>query len=329
MNRHNFILSLFFGAGLSLMLGIGMEMHRAQAQAVAQTVAQPGQHRGLALNRVVVWTEAAGGYDTPRGFDPVLLKQGWQAWVNDKIRPEVEWLRSRGATRIRVIIHNPYGLERSTRGVTDEYRFSQRSACYGNPATKHLAYGFADAIKPLTRDGVEVIAYFGRLDNDPLAHLARSGKGGDYLEQCRWQIAEALDAGCSIAFDASHGLEESSAAWRFIASVEPHARIYLEPRPVATQPHLFGYSFITQDEFWGRSDPEKHADSAWGARNADLTGEVIRFVQFPDRDPAAPSLQSPWLGTGVADRIIAPAIRIQRDGHTAALTTKHIRLADR
>lgn len=328
MRGVRFSISLFFGIGLAVMFGLAVDLHRAEAQAI--TAAGVGSiYRGVDLNRVVVWTEAAGGYDTPRGFDPVLLDKGWHAWVDAKVRPEIAWMKSRGATRIRVLIHNPYGLERSTKGVTDEYRFSQRGNCYGNPATKTLAHGFADAVRPLTREGVEVITYFGRLDNDPLAHLAKSGKGGEYLDQCRWQIAEALEAGCSIAFDASNDLEPAGAAWRFMASIEPHTRIYLEPRPHATRPHLFGYPIITQDEFWARSDPEKHADSAWGARNVDLTGEVIRFVQFPDRDPAAAPFQSPWLGAGVADRLIAPAIRIQRDGHTAALTTSHIRRADR
>jgi hypothetical protein len=321
----------FFGLGSSLFAWLMIEHNRAVGQVTsAAPVTQSATHRGLDLSRIVVWKEAAGGYPTPRGFHPVLLSGGWKQFVAQVIQPEIDWLRSRGVQRPRVILHNPYGLERDASGKTGEYRYSQRRLCQANPATRHLASGLGDALRPLTKAGVEVIVYFGALQNDPTEVLPKiDGRADDFIRECEYQIKEALDAGCSIAFDASSNLSEDSPQWRWIAMVGSLTRAYIEPRPHASRGQMFGFPVITQDAFWDRSNPEKYPDSRWGARNDALSGEIIRFVQFPD--PPAHGKDVGWNDTpdNIAARLIAPAIRIQADGHTPALTTKHIRLADK
>jgi len=330
MNRYNTHIALFFGLGLAVMLGLGVEHNRASARQTITPAAQPAYlHRGIDLRGIVVWTEAAGGYPTPRGFHPVLMGGGWKQFVAEVIQPEIDWLKSRGVQRPRVILHNPYGLEIDpVTGKVGEYRYSQRRLCQANPATRHLASGLVDALRPLTQAGVEVIVYFGAMQHDPTEVLPTiEGRADDFIRECEYQIKEALDAGCAIAFDASSNLPEDSPQWRWIAAVGSLTRVYIEPRAHARRPHLFGMPFITQESFWHRSDPEKFADSAaWAARNDQLTGECVGFIQFPDDD----AKYKGWAGPveSVAERLIAAVVRVQRDGRTPALAMRHIRMVD-
>ncbi|HRK32286.1 MAG TPA: hypothetical protein PLD59_14560 [Tepidisphaeraceae bacterium] len=287
-------------------------------------------YRGLDLSKVVVWTEAAGGYGTARGFHPVLARSGWKAFIKAVVQPEVDWLRMRSVENPRVLIHNPYGLERDASGKTGEYRFSQRALCAADPRTRYLADGLGEAIRPLVQSGVEVIVYFGSIPNDPALQLLQTPGGvAAFDRMCDEQIEEAVSAGASIAFDASNDLPAESAEWKFIERTAGRAKVYLEPRPHASRGQMFGYPIITQDAFWERSNPEKYPDSRWGARNSELSGEIIRFVQFPD--PPAQGKDVGWNDTpaNIAARLLAPAIRIQADGHTPTLTTTHLRQMDR
>jgi hypothetical protein len=84
-------------------------------------------------------------------------------------------------------------------------------------------------------------------------------------------------------------------------------KVYVEPRPNVNAPRWFRYPVISVDTFWERSDPALYADSSWGARNEQLTGEILRLITAPPEGKT-------WGHKGG----IAPYVQgILRDGHTA------------
>jgi hypothetical protein len=268
---------------------------------------------GIDFARVVIWIECAGvDRSTPRGFDSQLIEGGWSKWFASTVQPEIDWLKSRGVKRPRLIFHNPYGVE--PRGTN--YAFTQRQLCAADARTRHLSQGLEAELRRLTDAGVESITYFGSFKGDAsTATSLRPGWQSATIGAWTYAIAEALDGGASLAFDDTGDIVASSPEFAFIRQCGAWTKIYFEPRFQKTHAHLFGQAVIAGDSFFIRSDPALYADSSrWAAPNAKL-GEVIRHLTFPDGEGG-------WTDRAkgdVANRLANGARRVQADGHTVAV----------
>jgi hypothetical protein len=230
---------------------IGLAM---TSQAVPLTV-KPG---------VIAWMTIGGSSNVEadrRVGWPILKTGGWSAFVNQVIKPQINW----GARRI--ILHNPFGTLSNESMQMDQYLHA-RSAGLG-----WLTNGFAQAWKPITDRGVEVVAYFGTMEGDPDFNTWQ-------WQQRFWDsVRPALDAGMTIALDVA-GISSASSKsyWAAQALRSLGVEVYIEPRPAVDQPQWHDYGVISTDSFWDRSDPEKYPDSKWAAPTSMLRGEIIRAV---------------------------------------------------
>lgn len=317
MKRLDIKIGLLLGLYLAFCMFVLTAVATAQQTGGVKPIPDPLAH--VDFNRVVIWVECAGvDNTTPRGFDSELLQLGWSKWFAAKVQPEVEFLKSRGVKRPRLIFHNPYGVE----GRGKNYAFSQRQLCATNPQTRHLSKGLEVELRRLTDAGVECIVYFGTFKGDfTTATALKDGWQSATIHSWIHSIAEALDGGASIAFDASGDLIAASPEYATVQMCAAYTKVWFEPRPQRTHTHLHGRPVIGEERFFHRSDPELFADSAqWAAPNSKL-GEVILHLQYPDGSSWSP------LPTDTAAsyraRIIGGLVfgtrRLQAQGYTVAV----------
>ena len=228
-----------------------------------------------------------------------LKRLGWMGFVTKEVRPAIAW----GATRVE--IHNPFGSVAGQDMQFDQAIHARDGVADMHPPIPWLTEGFVEAWRPITQSGVEVIAYLGYLKDDadfkalsPLKWLER------FEESCRLP----LEAGMSLGFDASAQFPADS---REFAALELTRRlgvkVYVEGRPPKDGRHLWDYPIFMADNWFKRSNPTKHPDSAWAAPNEKLTGEIVRMVLEP---PPGKNHQNMSWYVPLVKQIIA-------DGHTA------------
>lgn len=301
------IISTALGLLLGAAFAAAIEMHLPPMEAPIRApspTTQPDITAGIDLARLVIVFELANpGNKTPRGFDQDLLAHGWPAFFAKHIDPEIAWLKARGAKRIRVMLHNPYGLETEGRA----FAFTQRAACARDPKTRHLANGLRRQLERITAAGAEPIVYLGSFNGDDTEATPATI---DTIDEWIYAAREILDAKAAIGFDWSNDLAAAAPAERFITLCESLTTVYREPRLKAGRRG----NVISTDSFWIRTDPAKYADAKWAAANQDHD-EVIRWLQYPDGEAG-------WTDRfpgDVAARLATGARRVQADGDTAAI----------
>ena len=227
-----------------------------------------------------------------------ILTEGWAAFIRQRVEPYLEV----GVSRI--ILHNPFGILRDEPMQLDQYFSAQEQ-----PGLRMLTGGFADAWRPVTDRGIEVIGYIGcpRLDEDVKEIEEQDGQGAALAFSLAC-VQPLVDAGMSVALDAAASAREGSLTHQLAEALRSQGvKVYVEARPYANTPQWFGYPVICIDHFWKRSDPERHSDSD-AARNDQLTGEILRMVvQY--------KLPEEWTGTEI-EYIQFMSRAIRADRHT-------------
>lgn len=170
----------------------------------------------------------------------------------------------------RLILHNPYGAIEG-----EPMQFEQRRQAR-EAGLDWLAEGEAAAWRSLTRKGVEIIIYLG---SPSLLPDTRGDDWQTWLIRALAELAPALDSGCSLAFDASHDLPADSHAYRLIRVLQLYGhRVYIEPLPLATHPHLHDLPAMARERWF-----EAHGgDSRFIAPDAELI-ELIAGEATPDQ----------------------------------------------
>lgn len=220
-------------------------------------------------DRLVVWYSIGFSSnvaaDRNVGWD--IKKLGWAGFIDKYVKPQIAW----GARRI--VLGNPFGALGGEDMQLDQY-IDARDA-----GLNWLTDGFAEAWRPITASGVEVIAYLGAIPNDP----DFGGPPAQWQPRFWESINPVLDAGMNVAFDASSGAPVTSTTYAAVKLAEARgAKVYVEPRPNKNQPQWHGYPVISLDSFWKTSDPSVNSGALnWAATNEQLTGEVIRLITEP------------------------------------------------
>ncbi len=194
----------------------------------------------------------------------IVHNLSWPEYVEQKIQPHIEW----GVRRI--MLHLPFG-----KGLTVGY-MTFDSYLRAREARLKLVYqGFGKAIRSLTKQGIEVIAYMGSLYHDETFAELRTKPYADdnWIDRFMHSLRPVINAGCSVAFDAAaqwpnDGPEHSAA--KMLRALG--TRVYIEGTayPKATMGHLRTFDWVANHEHYWRNIAGK-PDGQW-AQATDMDG---------------------------------------------------------
>ncbi len=251
------------------------------------------------INRVISWFNIGWSGNRPeyRHVGRNLDWLGWQNWVKRDVQPQVDM----GVRRI--LLHNPFGVLPGEIMQLDQYLHAKADA----PA--FLIDGFVEAWKPITDQGVEVIAYVGCGALDPnFENLDRDA----WLARAFASVKPILDANMSVALDAAAFQEAGTMTHVFAEELRNRGVIvYVEAKPGRAKSHWFDYNVMALDGTFLRDDINTgipNAREIYGIPNEWLTGDICRITR-----PRMGESASALIGDGMRDRVH----EIIRDGHTA------------
>ena len=174
----------------------------------------------------------------------------------------------------RFQLHNPFGGLANEPMQLDQLLHAQEAGLL--PVTTR----FVEAWKPITDQGVEVIAYVGcGLHDADFRELPLD----QWLERAFRSVQPCLDAGMSIGLDAAVGAEAGSHTHVFAQRLrERGVKVYVESKPTRHKPHWHDFHVISLDQTWLNADIEHghpQARNHYGIPNELLTGEVVRMIR--------------------------------------------------
>lgn len=197
-----------------------------------------------------------------------LNPYGWSYMVNNTVLPE---MNSRGLSRL--MVKNPFGTLPDALEPMQFDQFQNAKAARLNWLTK----GFSKAWKPVTDQGIQVIAYIGSPKNDLDSQLILATLGERAWEKFAMEsVGPFLDSGMDIGYDAASGAAEDSATFRFSERLKSlGAKVYVESVPQSNHHWWLDSDIIAVDKTWRhRTASEKFASAD------DLIGDVIRYVRL-------------------------------------------------
>lgn len=260
-----------------------------------------------AVNKIIAYYGIGSGSNSSRRFVQFVSPQrGWSGFVDDHLKPMM-----RGGVR-RFLLWMPHGREAKSRQqlmgnkwITTHLRYDSYLLARNNPAHNWFTQGFAEAIYPITSQGVEVIAYVGTLHGAPEFN---SLSGGQIKWQAMKAIAPLLDARCSIALDTSIFSKPGHYVYDFSQSLRQSGyKLYIEPTPYVDAPQWFNTPCVVSNAQWAAvSNPLNHNLLAAPSK---LKGEIIRGW-FESRPTTYPTIRAWYNWT------VPPAIA---SGHTCCL----------
>lgn len=225
----------------------------------------------LDANRIIHGANFGWSGNDPANRNVGRIRPGgsWAEWVAANVTP----LLARGVRRFE--LHNPFGA------LADEPMQLAQSIHAREAGLTHLVAGFADAWAPVTAAGVEVIGYVGS---------GRFEAGFGELEANAWRgraaraLAPMLDAGMSIALDASAAAAEGSQTHRLAERLRDSGVIvYAEAKPNRSSPCWHGWPIIVRDPTYLSNDIRTgHPAAASYGIERWRCGPVARLV-FPRR----------------------------------------------
>jgi|GEM_PF-3775005 len=259
------------------------------------TQAKPDPNDAAA--RLVDWKTIGGSTNNAanRRIGWNIKSDGWSGFVAKHVAPLIPLGMK------RTLLHNPFGTLASD-GVFQFDQFVDAKAAGLN----WLTDGFAEAFRPVTAAGIEVIGYLGSLPYDD--EFSSINNVDDYMARVKQSIQPLIDAGMSVAFDYIVSATSNDWAFQVVQSLrDSGVKVYAENRPPANAPYWHSHATIHVEDSFQQYDPARNASSWWAARNETLRGEILRFVGTP---PSGTSWNT-WQ-TRTAKKILA-------DGDTALI----------
>ncbi len=224
------------------------------------------------IDQIICYYGIGSGSDASRRYVQfVQPSSGWRGFVENELKPII----AMGVRRF--MLWMPHGRETKIRSqlmgnwrIDTNLRFDAYNVARQNVNNNWYTQGFAEAIYPITQQGVEVIAYVGALHGAPEFDALPTG-------QAKWEamkaIAPLLDARCSIAFDTAIFSRPGHYVYDLAQSLKQSGyKYYIEPTPHNDQQHWFSSSCVVSDTQWTNVvNP-----SSILAPASKLTGEIVR-----------------------------------------------------
>lgn len=234
------------------------------------------------LDQIISWWGIGSGGDASRRHTQwIEPDDGWPGFVERRILP----LRGLGVRRFW--LHTPMGhsgVMRNQPVVGDTLiRFDQWLEAREKPSLGWLTRDFAKAWLPMTRGGVQVVAYLGTLPGAPEFGDLLRGRQRDYFDRLTKSLRPFLDAGCDLALDSAVLSQPGDSVYELVQLLNSRGvRTYIESMPRVDAPHWFGADIVSSEEqFQAASHPGNQHILAPPER---LTGELVRgFWSAVDR----------------------------------------------
>lgn len=225
----------------------------------------------IAADRIVHWETIGGSTvnDADRNVGWSIKQTGWAGFVNARVRE----LQNLGVKRL--FLHNPFGtLNNDPYFQFDQYIHAQEAGL------TWLTNGFAEAWRPVTQAGNEVIAYIGTMSfigqQDPdFANLTDA----QFVDRVMRSIRPLIDAGMSIGLDTIVGEHVTSRPYMVAEALRNSGvRVYAENRPPSDYPWWHDFGGVYYNRGYVRDTPELNPALWWAASNSQLKGEIIRYT---------------------------------------------------
>lgn len=234
---------------------------------------------------------------------PVLLSAGWKGFVQQYIVPDIQW----GVRRI--MLHNPFGTL-----ANEDMQLDQALSAH-TAGLNWLLDDFVEAWRPITDQGIQVIAYVGSARNDS----DFTGLNDSQWWNRYWASLDLIiQSGMDVAFDMIMATQTNERDWQGIVQLRQMGfEIFGEPRPPGDAPHWCASNVVVIDSWWPGGDPEVNPTLyPWAAKNAHITGEVVRLITQPPNGNSWQNLAS-WLPEH--------ARNIMRQGNTVGIGANYLR----
>lgn len=219
------------------------------------------------------WGIGSGGDASRRHVQWVEPNDGWQGFVARRIQP----LREQGVRRFW--LHTPMGhagVLRSFPPAGDTLiRFDQYVEAREKTSFRWLTRGFAEAWLPLTRAGVQVVAYLGTLQGAPEFDDRQRGAQRDFLDRTARSLRPFLAAGCDLAIDSAVLARPGDYTYELVRLLRARGvRTYVESMPRVDAPHWFDADIVSSEEQYQAAT--RAGNQHVLAPPEKLTGEVVR-----------------------------------------------------
>jgi hypothetical protein len=276
----------------------------------------------MGLEKLISYFGIASG-DTklfPRGIQFIAPETGWQGFVDKYIVPQRKLGISRfllwmpfGIDELRTLVVN--GKQHPTVLRFDQYQQALATA-------KWATEGFVEAIRPLTLDGCQVIAYTGMLGGAPEIERRRWDRQA-WIDEC---LAPFKAANCDLAVD-SACLSTNDYVTRLARDIRFNsaAKFYCEAMPLTDAPEWAGGDVISTEEQYQVALLPSNRDLLVNPKR--ISGEVIRMFTTSGVSSA---VSKPWYDAAAAKmnwagwyRTKVPAALADSPTHSVCL---HLRL---
>lgn len=241
-----------------------------------------------ASQRLVHWEQIGGSTvnDAVRNVGWSMHQVGWQGYVDGRFAQ----LQQMGVKRI--FLHNPFGILNSEPYFQfDQYIHAQEAGL------TWLTEGFVEAWRPITQQGVEVIAYIGTMFSDP----DFVGLSDDqFIDRVVRSLRPLIDAGMSVGLDSIVGETQTSRPFMVAQALRNSGiRVYAENRPPRDFTWWHDFGGVYYNEGFLLDTPELNPALHWAASNSLLRGELLRYTGAA---PAGFGFWQPgWRGPEVRD----------------------------
>jgi len=218
------------------------------------------------IDNLICFFGIGSGSNSTRNIQFNVATEGWQQFVDRFVKPGIEL----GIRRFH--IHNPGGTETGEPMEADQFLEARNAGI-------EVWRDFVKAWRPITAQGIEVVAYLGLMDEDFAVRAANRLKRDDFIKRCWDSYRYPLDAGMSLGFDALHDERESDYYYTWFRFVESlGVRCYIEPWPKKTHTWFHSANTITTVQLY-RSIAR---GASWAATPEQLTGEKVILMNAPD-----------------------------------------------
>lgn len=238
---------------------------------------------------------------------------GWPAFVRDRVRPSYDW----GMRRFWV--HNPFGTVGGAMNFTQYLEAREAGLDF---LTKDFGSAWRPVVDGALGEPTELVAYIGPAnfeDGGRLQQLHEQGNVARTLAFMMKCVQPLLEAGASIGADASARLDDDGPTIRFYEFLQSLGMdVYIESRPRKDRPRWAQFNVVAEDQWWHRSDPERHADASWALPESEYQRSVVRIFHDYEGGSSDPSVVEPLI-----QRIRAALL----EGHTVAFRSDGLRRA--
>lgn len=224
---------------------------------------------------IAAWFISSGPETNPRMLQWIKPESGWAGFVKTYVEPVL----SQGIKRIW--LHGPFGREgmrtlKFSDGASgpSNYRLDEY-LCSKHAGLEWNYEGFVETFKPLTKAGIEVIAYLGTAEGQPEFEDMNKYAQKKFFQRLTDSLAPILDSGCSLSIDSSSRASSGSWLLNHMSTLKARGiRVIVEAIPTLKNTELHKWDMVCCDTHWPNvvNNPQIYP------KVEDLGGEVVRMI---------------------------------------------------